>query len=353
MALTGDPTASAPRPFGLTKPIVFREVVLAKSAALVDITDSPVLCVGSGSPNGSLTKPRGSLFLRTDGSSDTLLYGNTDGGTTWVAYDNGGAGATQPDLIFTAATELTIATGAIAVTQGVHTVDTEADAASDALTDITGGTAEEVVLLRPANAARTVVITHAIGADKIACPGAQDISLAEATDWAMLAYDGTQWIVLAFSTLALGGGGLGAALASTANGKGASLVGIEDAAGLLAAGDVEAALLEMFKYVPVLVADPGDAAAIPVNKSVTVPFTTGAGGETGTLAIPTFAGQVIVMSMDVDGGGNRVVTVAGGVNLVGNTVITFASAGESRTLRAAQVAGALVWRDIGGDAALS
>ena len=113
-----------------------------------------------------------------------------------------GAGGTQVDLIFAAATELTIATGAVAATQAAHTIDTESDGASDDLDDITGGTAEEVIWLRPANAARTVVLKHAIGADKIACPGGVDISLAEATDWACLAYDGTQWIVQSYNTLA-------------------------------------------------------------------------------------------------------------------------------------------------------
>jgi hypothetical protein len=46
-----------------------------------------------------------------------------------------------PTLNYAAATELTIATGAITVTQSQHTVDTEADAASDDLDTISGGTA--------------------------------------------------------------------------------------------------------------------------------------------------------------------------------------------------------------------
>jgi len=41
---------------------------------------------GSGSPNGSVSAPKGSLFLRTDGSStSTRAYINTNGGTTWTA----------------------------------------------------------------------------------------------------------------------------------------------------------------------------------------------------------------------------------------------------------------------------
>jgi hypothetical protein len=41
---------------------------------------------GTGSPNGAVFAPQGSLFLRDDGSStSTRAYINTDGGTTWTA----------------------------------------------------------------------------------------------------------------------------------------------------------------------------------------------------------------------------------------------------------------------------
>jgi len=155
-----------------------------------------------------------------------------------------GAGGSQADLIFDAATELTIAGGIITATQAAHTVDTQADAGTDDLDSILGGTAEELIVIRPANGARDIVLKHAIGANLIACPGAQNITLAEVTDFALLYNDGTQWVVLAFSTLALTGGGLGLALSSTANGQGASRIAIEDPGFLIAAVDVEGALVE-------------------------------------------------------------------------------------------------------------
>jgi len=41
---------------------------------------------GSGSPNGSVTAPKGSLYLRTDGSSSsTRAYINTNSSTSWTA----------------------------------------------------------------------------------------------------------------------------------------------------------------------------------------------------------------------------------------------------------------------------
>jgi len=40
---------------------------------------------GSGSPNGSVTAPKGSYYLRTDGSSATTrAYINTNSGTAWT-----------------------------------------------------------------------------------------------------------------------------------------------------------------------------------------------------------------------------------------------------------------------------
>lgn len=99
-----------------------------------------------------------------------------------------------------AATELTIASGVVTITQDRHTIDTEGDAASDDLDTISGGTAEQVIYLRPANAARTVVLKHNVG--NIFCPFAEDISLAESTDGVMLLFDGSKWIPLGVALLA-------------------------------------------------------------------------------------------------------------------------------------------------------
>jgi|DEB0MinimDraft_3_1074331.scaffolds.fasta_scaffold00047_19 hypothetical protein len=91
------------------------------------------------------------------------------------------------------------------------------------------------------------------------------------------------------------------------------------------------------------VADPGDAAAIPVNRSGTVAIATGAGGETNTLAIPGFLGQRLILTMDVDGGGDRVITAASAINATGNTVMTFGDARDTIELVAIQLAGVLAW----------
>jgi hypothetical protein len=105
-------------------------------------------------------------------------------------------------------TELTIATGAVTVTQSYHTIDTEADAASDDLVTISGSLAGQLYLVKPSNDARSVVIKHASG--NIFCPHAKDITLAETDDYALLISDGTNLTVIGYSTLAENGGGAGA-----------------------------------------------------------------------------------------------------------------------------------------------
>lgn len=100
---------------------------------------------------------------------------------------------------YAAATEKTIAAGVITATQSAHRVDTEADAASDDLDTINGGTAEDVLFLRPESGARTVVLKHNTG--NIICPGATDISLADAQDYAILVFADSKWTVVAWSTL--------------------------------------------------------------------------------------------------------------------------------------------------------
>ena len=107
---------------------------------------------------------------------------------------------------------------------------------------------------------------------------------------------------------------------------------------------VELAVAGLAPYKPVVVADPGDAGDIPVTTSGVVALTTvEVGGETRTIAAPTFAGQRLTLSLDVDGG-DCVVTVASAVNMTGNNTLTLDNAGETIELAAVTVGGALAWR---------
>ncbi len=104
------------------------------------------------------------------------LPGHTHEGST-----EGGGTLTPTDLLWAAATELTIATGAITATQSHHTIDTQADAGTDDLDTINGLVANQLYFFRPANDARTVVLKHGTG--NLLCIGNQDFSLNDVHDF--------------------------------------------------------------------------------------------------------------------------------------------------------------------------
>jgi hypothetical protein len=105
----------------------------------------------------------------------------SDGGTTYNAV-------TISTVVTPRKSELTIASDAITVTGGYHDVDTEADAASDDLATINGGTDGMRLVLRANNSGRTVVVKDGTG--NIQCAG--DMSLDNIQDTIELIYDGVQ-----------------------------------------------------------------------------------------------------------------------------------------------------------------
>lgn len=97
----------------------------------------------------------------------------------------------KTNIALEAAVELTISSGAVTKTYSHHTIDTESDAASDDLVTINGGSEGEVILLRPASGARTVIVKHNTG--NIWLPGGADISLDDSDDYLLLIYSGSKW----------------------------------------------------------------------------------------------------------------------------------------------------------------
>ena len=94
-------------------------------------------------------------------------------------------------LNFNDATVLTIASGAITITQSYHSVDTEAAAATDDLDTINGGTVGDLIYLKAADGAHTVVLKYGTG--NIVTPNASDYSLDDANKAVALLFDGTNW----------------------------------------------------------------------------------------------------------------------------------------------------------------
>lgn len=163
----------------------------------------------SGAPSEvELLFPEKTIYVNRDGDASTTIYVNIAGVAVALPL-SGGAGSfagltatgtsTLTKLKAAAVTELTIASGIITVTQTSHTVDTESDGASDDLVTISGGSGEQLLVLRPASDARSVVLKHASG--NIQCPGGVDITLAEDDDMAVLWWNGTSWTVIAYKSL--------------------------------------------------------------------------------------------------------------------------------------------------------
>lgn len=96
---------------------------------------------------------------------------------------------------FGAQTELTIATGAITATRSYHSVDTEADAITDDLDTISGGSEGDLLIIRANNSARTVVAKDGTG--NLALAG--DFTMDNAQDTLTMIYDGASWLELSRS----------------------------------------------------------------------------------------------------------------------------------------------------------
>jgi len=74
--------------------------------------------------------------------------------------------------------------------------------------------------------------------------------------------------------------------------------------------------------------DPGTGEAITIQRSGIIEITTGASGETNSLADPVKEGILVGFLLITDGGGDRVITAASAINQSGNTVITLNDAGD-------------------------
>jgi hypothetical protein len=90
------------------------------------------------------------------------------------------------------------------------------------------------------------------------------------------------------------------------------------------------------------IADVASGAAIPVTASGKVEIVT-TGAETRTLAVPTFIGQQLLLSMKTDGG-DCVVTVADPHIDGTNNTITFNDVGDTVLLVAGISGAGFVWR---------
>jgi hypothetical protein len=131
----------------------------------------------------------------------------------------------------------------------------------------------------------------------------------------------------------------------------ASAIDIADAGGFTASTTVEAVTQEMLPAVSriAVIADPGNAGAIPVLRSGNVALTS-AGAETRTIAAPATVGITMDLTHDVDGGA-IVITSATTINQTGNNTITLTEVADYIRLVSVRIGGAVVWRVAANDGA--
>lgn len=141
------------------------------------------------------------LPLRDDGLKRTgyikLSNGITslDNSSVWTNPEFFPESANASELVFDAATELTVASGEITVTQSWHTIDTESNAATDELDTINGLEAGRFYFLQLADAGRVTKLKHGTGNIKSA--SISDVNLSTVGCW--IQYDGTDVNVLTHS----------------------------------------------------------------------------------------------------------------------------------------------------------
>lgn len=127
------------------------------------------------------------------------ITGNLTGNVTGNVTGNLGGSTvtatgtvTAARFVTTAGATLTIATGAVTATNGLHAIDTEAAAATDDLDTINGGTAGMTLILRAGSSTRDVVCKNGTGNLRLA----GDFTLSHTDDRLVLISDGVNWFEL-------------------------------------------------------------------------------------------------------------------------------------------------------------
>jgi hypothetical protein len=135
----------------------------------------------------------GDLFV---GGDAKILFTNAAFSTAKVTIDSAGLatfsnGITLSGGITTLGgfSELTISSGQITVTQSVHTIDTESDAATDDLETINGGSTGSILVLKTSLGSRHVVLKD--GTDNLRLEG--DCELGTSNDTITLIKVSTVW----------------------------------------------------------------------------------------------------------------------------------------------------------------
>lgn len=144
------------------------------------------LTIGDGNA-GTITFSAASKTITVEDNATVSQDLSSDAGPTFEHVH-------LTNILFAAAAELTLVTGAVTRTQMIHTIDTEDGDPTDDLVTINGGADGLLLLIRADNAARTIVVKET---GNIQC-GGSDITLDDTNKYVLLAYDNalTKWLVV-------------------------------------------------------------------------------------------------------------------------------------------------------------
>ncbi|MGB1284983.1 MAG: hypothetical protein ACPG7F_00500 [Aggregatilineales bacterium] len=180
----GTGNISTPDGNDITLDDAIKAALLIGNTAGTGVNAYPVNGGGGGGGIGGSTGATDNAILRANGTGGSTLQNS-------AATIDGNGRLTTAFVSLPNVTELTISSGAITPTQMYHSVDTEADAASDDLTTIAAGTAGDRLYLFANNGERTVTLKHGTG--NISLFYGDDIDLDEAYKMLEFVCDGTSW----------------------------------------------------------------------------------------------------------------------------------------------------------------
>lgn len=138
--------------------------------------------------------PNGSLYL-IPGLTYKFILKTSGGSTIWTQDNIGSLQHVSIDRLRLATNSVTIASGAITVSESQYAVDTESAASADDLDTITASTATgtgSLLLLTPANVSRVVTVRD--GAGNIQLANGVNLSLNDSASSLLLYYNGSNWV---------------------------------------------------------------------------------------------------------------------------------------------------------------
>ncbi len=220
-----------------------------------------------------------------------------------LRYFTASAVADLRKLNFNAASELTISSGAITITQSLHRVDGEGDAADD-LATINGGTEGDLLILYPENAARNITLKHGTGnivvdtgADYTIPDNGLAILIRDASNWRICGLDLTDYAKLTATN------NFADNIIQRANFKDCGIV--TNAIGSIGGG----------------------AQTIDIEDGNSVSATVDTSETTFTFSTPTASDELCVFSLILTNGGSQTVNWPASVDWEGGTAPTLTTSG--------------------------